>query len=499
MNATLLARFARELSIALRWHYFDEPRWFAPVLSLPFDRGRSHLVAVLETPGPFAFLSDASPFGGATAPARFGVLRGAQVQDVAVDGRVLIINVITRRDADHLSLRISLFGANGSATLLRGTSSLENVGRALREIGPRQAADSHAPARDSAHHDFLEGRFALVAARRVASAAPQSPHTARDEHAPDGAVVLGVFDDARSACAHAGALVLGEAQALMLHRIARPARKKLESLRRLAQNLDSDIAAASAYANERREAEALAAYQTRVRAGATSVEIPDLYDAGRTLRVELDPSLPVHVQVEKRFRRAAKLEKGLAHLARRHELASREIPELEAALGMLSEIKSFGDALKLYEVMRAKFGIALERSTVGKTASPRKAAQAKTYRTFDIDPHWFVMVGRNNLENDEITFHVSSPTDWWFHAEGVPGSHVVLRSRGGTDAPPARIVEQTASIAAHFSKARHSGLVPVIYTRRRYVRKFRGAKPGQVKCEREVMVMVPPKLPAESK
>jgi len=105
------------------------------------------------------------------------------------------------------------------------------------------------------------------------------------------------------------------------------------------------------------------------------------------------------------------------------------------------------------------------------------------------------VVGRSNHENDEITFRVAAPTDWWFHAEGVAGSHVVLRPRGGGDAPPPRIIEQAASIAAHFSKARHSSLVPVIYTRRRYVRKFRGADPGQVKCERETMVMVPPQLP----
>jgi predicted ribosome quality control (RQC) complex YloA/Tae2 family protein len=307
--------------------------------------------------------------------------------------------------------------------------------------------------------------------------------------------VLGTFADARSACAHAGELILDEAQALMLHRIARPARRKLESLSRLAQNLETDLAKAGAHRDERREAEALAAFQTRVRPGSAQVDVPDLYDPERTLQLTLDPSLPVHVQVEKRFRKATKLEKAMNHLSRRLELVRTEHTELEAALGMLTTVRTFGDALKLYEVMRAKFGIALERSATGAAAAPRKVVQEKTYRTFDLDSRWFVMVGRSNHENDEITFRISSPSDWWFHAEGVPGSHVVLRSRGGSDAPPARIIEQAASIAAHFSKARHSGLVPVIYTLRKYVRKFRGADPGQVKCERETMVMVPPVLP----
>jgi hypothetical protein len=494
MNATLLARFAAELREALRWHYLDEARWFTPVLSLPFDRGRNHLVVVLEAPGPFTFLRETSPFGGATAPARFAPLRGAQVEDVSVSGRVLRIDMITRRDEDHLSLHIALFGANGSATLYRGESLIENVGR-MRDIGA-SAPTRDAPAGETARPDEPTGRrFALVATRRVASAVLRRPDAINE---PD-AISLGVFNDARSACAHAGELILGEAQALMLHRIARPARKKLDTLRRLAANLENDIENARAHGDERREAEALAAYQTRIRPGADAAEIPDLYDPGRMLRVTLDPSLPIHVQVEKRFRRATKLEKGLAHLTRRYELVSREAPELDAALGLLSGVQSFGDALKLYEVMRAKFGIALERGAASPSTSARKTIREKTYRTFDLDPDWFAMVGRSNIENDELTFRVASPTDWWFHAEGVPGSHVLLRPRGGNaaNAPPARIIQQAASIAAHFSKARHSGLVPVIYTRRRYVRKFRGADPGQVKCERETMVMVPPQLPTK--
>jgi predicted ribosome quality control (RQC) complex YloA/Tae2 family protein len=200
------------------------------------------------------------------------------------------------------------------------------------------------------------------------------------------------------------------------------------------------------------------------------------------------------VQIEKRFRRAAKLEKSVAHGSRRLELVRRELTELEAALSLLVGTGSFGEALKLYDVMRARFGIALEDARARPGVS-RKPVREKTYRTFDLDARWFVVVGRSNEENDEITFRLSGPNDWWFHAHGVPGSHVVLRARGGNESPSARIIEQAASIAAHFSKARHSGLVPVIYTRRRYVRKFRGAAPGQVTCERESMVMVPPVLP----
>jgi predicted ribosome quality control (RQC) complex YloA/Tae2 family protein len=161
---------------------------------------------------------------------------------------------------------------------------------------------------------------------------------------------------------------------------------------------------------------------------------------------------------------------------------------------VLEATSSFNEALKTLEAIRAKFDLDLDAAP-RLAGAPKKREQEKTYRTFDVDPRWFVIVGRSNFENDEITFQVAKPTDYWFHAQGVPGSHVVLRPRGGSDGPSASVIERTASIAAHFSKAKHSSLVPVIYTQRKYVRKFRGARPGQVTCEREKMVMVPPALP----
>jgi predicted ribosome quality control (RQC) complex YloA/Tae2 family protein len=271
-------------------------------------------------------------------------------------------------------------------------------------------------------------------------------------------------------------------------------RRRVESLTKLAGNLEEDIARAAEHAELRREAETLAAYQTRVPPGAHSVDLPDLYDASRTRTIVLDPAHPVHAQIEKRFRRAAKLERSADHATRRIALVAREREELAASLSVLERTTSFNEALRTLESIRAKFDIDIDE-TPRPAGAPKKREAEKTYRSFDVDPRWFVLVGRSNFENDEITFQVAKPTDYWFHAQGVPGSHVVLRSRGGRDGPPAHVIEKTASIAAHFSKAKHSSLVPVIYTQRKYVRKFRGARPGQVTCEREKMVMVPPLLP----
>jgi predicted ribosome quality control (RQC) complex YloA/Tae2 family protein len=455
------------------------------VLAISYARER-YLVAVLETPGPFCFLAHFNPFQDAHAPVRMERLSGAEVQDVSCpDGnRVLKIDVVTRA-REHLTLSIVLFGSAGAAFVARDGVPAESVGRGSLRIGdvPESVAEAE-PATPP---------FRLVITGRDGAGAPAGPDTARRASA-DGARVLGPFSSALHACETLGQRVLDGAHETIIRRVTRPARRKVDSLRRLITNLEADIATADGHDEERRIAEALAAYQTRIPPGATHIDLPDLYHPERIIAVELDPTDSIHIQIEKRFRRVAKLEKSLAHSHRRLALIQKESEELEASLRLLANARTFTEALKLVEAIRAKFSLRLDDKAPPVGGIPRKQ-EKKTYRQFELDATWFVIVGRSNKENDEITFNVAASTDLWFHAHNVPGSHVILKSRGGKDGAPAAIIQQAASIAAHFSKARHSGLVPVIYTQRKYVRKVRGANPGQVTCEREKMLMVPPQLP----
>jgi predicted ribosome quality control (RQC) complex YloA/Tae2 family protein len=120
-------------------------------------------------------------------------------------------------------------------------------------------------------------------------------------------------------------------------------------------------------------------------------------------------------------------------------------------------------------------------------------------RSYQTKDGWTVLVGRSNQENDYLTHRMAHPEDYWFHAHGVSGSHVVLRREGRKDNPSAKTIEEAAAIAAFFSKARHSSKAPVIYTLKKYVRKPRGAKAGLAMCQREKSIMVLPKDPAEGR
>ena len=89
-----------------------------------------------------------------------------------------------------------------------------------------------------------------------------------------------------------------------------------------------------------------------------------------------------------------------------------------------------------------------------------------------------IYVGKNNLQNDELTFKTANGGDWWFHAKKIPGSHVVLLT-GGKEVPD-RAFEEAAALAAYYSKGKNQEKVEIDYLKRKDVKKPNGAKPGFV-------------------
>jgi predicted ribosome quality control (RQC) complex YloA/Tae2 family protein len=108
---------------------------------------------------------------------------------------------------------------------------------------------------------------------------------------------------------------------------------------------------------------------------------------------------------------------------------------------------------------------------------------------------WDVLIGRNNEGNDYVTHVLARGEDYWFHVHGAAGSHVVLRRGKGKNEPSKATIEEVASWAAFYSQARTAGRVPVIVTRKKYVRKPRKAPPGLALCTNEKTVTVRPREP----
>ena len=112
---------------------------------------------------------------------------------------------------------------------------------------------------------------------------------------------------------------------------------------------------------------------------------------------------------------------------------------------------------------------------------------------YELPGGWKLLVGASDADNDYLSIKIAEPDDWWFHADKVPGSHVILRAK--PDAEPGReTLRQAAAVAAYHSKARSAGMTPVHCTRARYVTKPRSAKPGTVNVSRGKVLKVRPDI-----
>ena len=211
--------------------------------------------------------------------------------------------------------------------------------------------------------------------------------------------------------------------------------------------------------------------------GAARVSLEDF--EGGTIGVSLDPTLAPHENAARYYARAARVDRAAATLP-------GEIEDADARLAAWYAVSE--------EVAEGSMDAGeLERRLGLPAPGPRsrKAPARLPYHRFRSSAGTAIRVGRGAKSNHELTFHHSDPDDIWLHARHASGAHVILRWRGeGSPAP--RDLEEAAILAAVNSKSRTSATVPVDWTRRKYVRKPRGAPPGTVTLEREKTVFVSP-------
>ncbi len=269
--------------------------------------------------------------------------------------------------------------------------------------------------------------------------------------------------------------------------------RRLKAAERLLSNLERDLANADQGDRHRHKAEALAANLHTMTQGASEIVLTNLTD-GTSLAIALDPARTPAANMEAWFRRARKAEKGLEIIRTRHGEARAARDRLQVATGDLdvaaAEVPPLARlaALQLWRSKNQDLFPRTNDRARGRTAEE----PARPFRRYLIDEKWEVWVGRNNKENDELTHRAAHNQDIWLHAQGVSGSHVILRTGGHPEKVPAQVVAKAASLAAFYSKARNSQYVPVIHTEKRYVRKPRKAPTGTAVCLRDQNLFVEP-------
>ena len=234
---------------------------------------------------------------------------------------------------------------------------------------------------------------------------------------------------------------------------------------------EEELAGAARMEEYRIMGEVLNANLFALRKGPESVTLPNWYDpAGGDITIPLDARLTPSQNAQRYFKKYQKARSARQAAAEQKEKTLREMELLETALLDLekcveeSELEEIRDELVRLGYMKKNTNRRQQRSL----------PQSKPIRTVTRDG-FEILVGKNAVQNDRIT-QSAGPEDVWLHAKDMPGSHVVVR--GGKDIPQ-EALKQAAMLAAWYSRGK-GAMVPVDYTRRKYVKKPAGAAPGKV-------------------
>lgn len=212
------------------------------------------------------------------------------------------------------------------------------------------------------------------------------------------------------------------------------------------------------------------------------------YYTNEEITIPLDPTLTAGENAKKYFDRYGKLKRTEEALTEQIAETQSEIEHLESISNALDIARAESDLSQIKEELT-------EYGFIKKHSSSKKGqkAQAKSKPLHYISSDGFdIFVGKNNFQNDELTFKLASGNDWWFHAKKMAGSHVVVKTPDGE--MPDRTFEEAGRLAAFYSKGRTAPKVEIDYIQKKHVKKPAGAKPGFVVYYTNYSLMAEPDI-----
>ncbi len=258
--------------------------------------------------------------------------------------------------------------------------------------------------------------------------------------------------------------------------LLRKIRQQLDKARTKLQKQQAEAAQAARGDDFRICGELLTTYGYQIAKGTANVQLANYYDPeAKPLTIALNPALSAQENAQSYFKKYQKAKKGQLAIAEQIARTQASHDYLESIEALLFAAESLADLRLVKEEMDLS-----EKPRQVKPKKPfgRKEAPAEP-RQYKTPAGHTLLVGRNNLQNDRLTFKVADPTDWWFHTQKIPGSHVILRPQPGSVVDD-ETLNYACQLAAYFSKAQRSAKIPVDYTQRKNVKKPPGAKPGFV-------------------
>ena len=197
------------------------------------------------------------------------------------------------------------------------------------------------------------------------------------------------------------------------------------------------------------------------------------YYTSEEITIPLDPQLTARENAQKHFDKYNKLKRTYEALSRLTQETRREIDHLESISSSLDIAQTESDLVQIKEELM-EYGYVKKRRAGDK--APRITSRPFHYISSD---GYHIYVGKNNYQNEELTFKLANGNDWWFHAKGIPGSHVILKVQGQEEVPD-RAFEEAGALAAYYSKGRDNDKVEVDYIQKKHIKKPAASAPGFV-------------------
>jgi predicted ribosome quality control (RQC) complex YloA/Tae2 family protein len=277
------------------------------------------------------------------------------------------------------------------------------------------------------------------------------------------------------------------------HQLSQRLSNVLEKLRLKAQTFEQRLQESDRADEYRTKADLLMAHLQDWQVGMKEISLPD-FETGKSVKIALEPDKNAVQNAQNLYKQHQKLKRARLAVEPLLKEVNAEIEYLEQVEAAIAQIENYQTTEDLQTLEEIREELIQQRYLEDPEYRSRNGSETSNnfyrYRT----PGGFeVLIGRNNRQNDQLTFRVAGDYDLWFHAQEIPGSHVLLRLQPG--AVPEEIdLQFTANLAAYYSRARQSDQVPIIYTQPKHVYKPKGAKPGIAIYKQERILWGQPQL-----
>ena len=220
--------------------------------------------------------------------------------------------------------------------------------------------------------------------------------------------------------------------------------------------------------------------------GSKELIAQNYYDNNKEIKIPLDPNLTPLENSQKYFDKYGKMKRTEEALNKLTEETKAEIDHLESIQNSLNIATSSDDLIQIKQEL-------IEYGFIKKGQNTKKVKiKSKPFHYISSDGY-DIYVGKNNFQNDELTFKFATGNDWWFHAKGMPGSHVIVKSKN--EELPDRVFEEAGKLAGYYSKGRDSDKIEIDYLQKKNVKKPNGSAPGFVVYYTNYSLTIEPDIP----